>query len=91
MTYEDNNPKILNVTFILYDTYGLDIQDMEKYGGLEVSSYEAWQSFNARGEIAKFLSTFFGWEFNCWWAMQYYHDCVPLLLKLMIPNVQINL
>ncbi|SIS00107.1 Protein of unknown function [Moraxella cuniculi DSM 21768] len=91
IVYENGNPKSLNTTFILYDTYGLDMQDMEKYGGLEASSSEAWQHFSKRDKRAQVLSTSFGWEFNCWWAMQYYHDCIPLLLKLRIPNVQINL
>lgn len=91
IVYENGNPKSLNTTFILYDTYGLDMQDMEKYGGLEASSSEAWQHFSKRDKRAQVLSTSFGWEFNCWWAMQYYHDCVPLLLKLRISNVQITL
>lgn len=37
------------------------------------------------------ISSVFGYCFNCWHALQYYHGCVPLLVKLRIENVEINL
>ena len=89
--YQNGKPAKLETTFIIYDTYGLDDIDLEKYGLLTESSFDAWSTFFDRDWKQKGISSIFGMLFNCWWGLQYYHDCVPLLVKLRVENVEINL
>lgn len=81
----------MNTTFVVYDTYGLDDEDIKKYGLLSENSLVGWELFIKREFQQMLISTAFGWLFNCWWLLQYYHDCVPLLVKLRIDNVEIHL
>lgn len=89
--YQNGKPAKLKTTFIVHDTYGLDDEDLNKYGLLSETSLEGWDTFVKRDWKQKGLSTAFGFLFNCWWVLQYYHDCVPLLVKLRVENVEITL
>lgn len=103
VVYKNGIPSKLKTTFILYDTYGLDMEDMKKFAsiGLDVkprTNTEYREALSRMNSILKerdgkerFVSAFFGYYFSCWWVLQYYHDCVPLLVKLRVENVEINL
>lgn len=89
--YHNNKPSKLKTTFIIYDTYGLDDEDLEKYGLLSGYAKDDLITFIKRDWKQMGISTLLGWHFNCWWLLQYYHNCMPLLVKLRIENVEINL
>lgn len=103
--YKNNIPSKLYTTFILYDTYGLDMEDMKKFGTLKSvnpmmfdkkyrKSYletEIEKVNNGRNPKQKLISEFFGYYFSCWWTLQYYHNCVPLLVKIKVHGVEISI
>lgn len=103
--YKNGVPSKLNTTFILYDTFGLDMEDMIKFGktaDIEPRMlYDKTYKQDLLKEIMKIngerkpkqnvISRLFGYYFICWWILQYYHNCVPLLVKIRIENVEINL
>lgn len=103
--YKNGIPSKLRTTFILYDTFGLDMEDMVKFGKtanieprmLYDKSYKQdvlsqIKKTNAeRGLKQTAISQLLGYYFICWWVLQYYHNCVPLLVKLRIENVEINI
>lgn len=91
VAYQNGKPSKLKTTFIVYDTYGLDDEDIRKYGLLSGFGKEDWLTFLSRDWKQMGISTTLGWFFNCWWVLQYHHDCVPLLVKLRIENVEITL
>ena len=91
VNYEVKKPKTLNTTFILYDTFGLDPADLDKYGLLDGRSLEDWKAFGNRTFLGMGISSTLGWGFNCWWALQFHHNCIPVLVKLRIENVEISI
>lgn len=104
ITYKNGAIDYINTDFILYDTYGLDMPDIEKYGelGLDYSDFESKEKlFKTLDEIIKtqkerkfpkgIIAGIFGYYFNCWYALQRYYGCVPLLVKVKIENVGIKI
>lgn len=89
--YEGAKPVELTTTFVLYDTYGLDMPDIEKFGMLDSKVSGSWEAFKKRGIMQQAVSSTGGAMFNVWWILQFYHNCVPLYVKLRINNVKISL
>lgn len=89
--YSGTKPVELTTTFVLYDTYGLDMPDIEKFGMLDSSVSGSWESFKKRNIMQQTVSSTGGAMFNIWWILQFYHGCVPLFVKLRINNVKISL
>lgn len=59
--HQAGKPDKLITTFILYDTFGLDTLDLEKYGILNPFSKDAWNTFGERDVRGKGISTGLGW------------------------------
>lgn len=104
ITYKDGAITHINTDFVLYDTYGLDIEDLNKYGALGIDYSDLGdlnKFFQILDDITKTQGTrnlkkgmiagIFGYYFNCWYALQRYYGCVPLLVKVKIENVGIKI
>lgn len=100
--YNQGKPSKLITTFILHDTYGLDMADLNKFGSLQsyeiLTLLEDWETLSKTAEIRskrtkmqEAFSVLLGNYFCAWWILQYYHGCVPLWVKLRIENVEITL
>lgn len=96
--YQNGKPSKLKTTFILHDTYGLDMEDLKKFGALpsivnKPSDIEAEirKIKDKRTTKQEMFSMLLGNYFYVWWILQYYHGCVPLWVKLRIDNVEITL
>jgi hypothetical protein len=86
----DTTPKTVDLRYVLYDTYGLDDEDLKKYGLLANNEDGRAASPSKDSFKKKFVSTAFGSMFNAWWLLQYQHDCVPFVTKIEIPVYDIS-
>ena len=70
--------KSIDVRYVLYDTYGLDLPDIKKYGAVKEGSAVEKTSKES------LISNVFGGLFNAWWLLQYKHGCVPFIVKAQV-------
>lgn len=64
---------------------------MKNYGVFDAKNSQSWSMFAGRTAKQKIISTAIGWVFNFWWILQYYHNCAPLFVKLMVRDFKISL
>jgi hypothetical protein len=72
----------ISLKFILYDTFGLDLGDIEKFGerkGYFSKLYETYKS-PKKGIVQEL----YGAGFNCWWLLQHKFSYKPLSTKVTI-------
>lgn len=80
--------KSIDVRYVLYDTYGLDLPDIEKYGA--VKEGHVVEKTSKEGRVVEktskesLISNVFGGLFNAWWLLQYKHGCVPFIVKAQV-------
>lgn len=65
--------------------------DIEKYGMLNEWQADGVKAQRRKGLLGDGVSTTGGHLLNIWWILQFYHNCVPLHVKLRIESVKIPL
>jgi hypothetical protein len=87
---EENKIKKLTLRYELYDTYGLDMPDLQKFGLLSPWSIDAWKEYWDRTYKQRAISDVAGSMFNAWWLLQYKHDCVPFVTKMEVKGIEVD-
>jgi hypothetical protein len=71
----------VSLKFILYDTFGLDLGDIDKFGERKGVG-DLFGSDNSNKKI--YVREMFGKGFNCWWLLQHKFGYKPLSTKVII-------
>lgn len=84
ITYIGDEVSALRIRYEMFDTYGLDERDLDKFGLCKSGSVEGISIYERRSPIQKAISTAMGASFNAWYLLQYKYNCIPFMVKMVV-------
>ena len=76
----------MKLKYVLYDTFGLDLEDLKKFGKRNNNKGNRylldWDEGNSTKRI--YIQNNYGLGFSSWWILQHKYNCKPFITKVSI-------